>query len=165
MRKCLVGAVLLALGLFPLSGAARDNARNHAIYHRDTGSPSGALGVLRNLAIRRGADRMIIVFDTITFDPPPGRTEYSVHHDFRSDLPGWIDAIAAFRPPENTTLHVATTTSAKPHDTTKPDWRKEFEEELATAWWARDDFDSFESAPKWLSRLLSRVRRHSLRTN
>jgi hypothetical protein len=157
MGRNLIRAALVALLFVPIAGHAADETPYPQLFYRDIADPKGVLGIIRGLVLRRRPDSVLVVFDAATFAPPPGMNEFNFTHDFPSDIPAWLDALEAVKPPGEVTVHAATTLSGKPLEVGKPGWRESLLAALRLPWWSRKDLRRLPAAPTWISRLLSKV--------
>jgi hypothetical protein len=130
-------------------------------------------GVIRSMLARsKDCDATLFVFDTATFDPPPGRSEFSEQHRFAEDLPKWIAAIRdeAPRPSAapakgatsesgggNPGVWVAASTSARPVAVGASKWEAQVGGELHRDWWENRSFAGFDPAHVALPRLLAQL--------
>jgi hypothetical protein len=147
--------ILLLLVVVPLAVIAEETPYSQ-LYFRDIRSKDSVLHILRGRAIVRKCDAVLVVFDTVTFDPPPGQSEFNLDAAYRSDLSGWLDALSHWSA-KSTPLYAATTISSKPVRVGKAGWREAIEERLGLAWWESKAFPRFEPATTWMGRLLSRT--------
>ncbi|MFV1957776.1 MAG: hypothetical protein ACC662_00040, partial [Planctomycetota bacterium] len=109
-------------------------------------------------AKRRGAVEVLVVFDQITFDPPPGRNEYRADADYAGDLDGWLDALRRQAGEGKVTLRVAATLDRESVAVGDEGWREALAGALKRPWWSEAGFPGFEPALAWLRRLAPRGR-------
>jgi len=111
-------------------------------------------GVVRELATR-SADyaTVLVVFDTATFNPPPGRSEFEADHRYREDLPAWLASVTLLASAAKRPVLVATTSSLKALPALGDGWKEAIGRDLAVPWWKTDSF-AFEPAVKWIARLV-----------
>ena len=111
--------------------------------------------VARLLASREGFDAVLVVLDSISFAPPPGSHEFSVGHNYGADFVEWTKALgsaSAKRP-----LYAATSRSAKPVRVGDANWSAALYSDLGEKWWEERKPPLFESAARWMPRLLAQV--------
>lgn len=156
MGRVLRLAAILVLVLAPVAGRA-DETPAGLLYYRDNADPGAVVGLLRNLAIRRRADSVLVVFDAATFAPPPGDNEFTAAHVYARDVPAWLDALEALEPPGEARVFAATTLAGRALALREDGWRASLETLLRLPWWERKDLREFPPATAWIARLLGSV--------
>jgi hypothetical protein len=162
-----LGLVTLAV-LLVLVGAAEAGPPDPRMIVRDVRTCDQALRAIDGQSIVHNADAILFVFDAVTFDAPPGHSEFS---SYRPDVTRWLDALEAWvarraargggpgretraAPRGGGPIHAAVTFSARPLIVGSPAWRKRIQGHLSRPWWSDDAFKSFEPATSWMNRLL-----------
>ena len=146
-------AAFVTCGTRPADG----DTRLQDLYFRDTGSIPDTVKLLLARAAYHGHDAVTVVFDLVTFDPPPGRTEFVTDHRYRDDLLPWIEALEAAAPRASRPLFAAVTTSVAPVRVGDFGWRAEVRRELDVEWWDDRAFREFQPAARWAERLCART--------
>jgi hypothetical protein len=154
-----LAGLLLLLGAAPPRSARAEEAVTPPgrLYRGDAGDEAAAVGVIRGRAISRGRDAVLFVFDRVTFDPPPGRSEFRYGHDYGSDLEDWLRALEAPGALGPARVFAATTTCARPVEVGSPDWRKPFLFLPGRSPWTGKKLESLEPALRWIRRLAGRL--------
>jgi hypothetical protein len=152
---------VICLGLVLVSAtvvAARGDGVGAFEYVRDAATPDAVVRAALSRAADRGSDGVLFVFDTITFDPPPGRNEFVERHRFKDDLPKWIDAVRlAGDSPKAPPIAVAATTSDAPTALGGSKWEARLGGEMHRDWWDDRAFEGFEPAARALPRLVAKA--------
>jgi hypothetical protein len=155
IRATLMAMAVAGLALVRGGPSACADGGDGDIYVRDK-DEDAVVRELRGIAREYGT--VLWVFDTATFNPPPGRNEFTVVHLYRDDLPKWRAAIASIAGPEKCPVYVATTLSKKVVPVAGEGWQASIERELSAAWWEAPSF-SFEPAATWMERLVDQAGR------
>ncbi len=157
--RVLVPAVLLAL----CAGALAETPNSH-LYLRGVKTHSRALEIIDARADRRQSDALVIVFDAVSFSPPPLLNEFKIVQDYRGDIEAWLDALTAAnakagasgtKTPGN--VFVATTLSSSPRRLGAPGWREALRRDLERRWWEGQGLAKFAPATSWMARILQKV--------
>lgn len=148
--------MLVPIALLLLCAEALPETPASSLYLRDVATHRRALEILDGRTMRRKSEAVLIVFDTVTFAPPPRLNEFRLVQDYSGDIEKWLTALEEWhvRAPGNVWL--ATTTSASPHRLGAPGWRAAIDCDLQRSWW-EGNFSGFSPATTWMSRLLQKV--------
>ncbi len=157
VRRILSLAVLVVAWTLPPATARPEPdaaARTRDLYVRDLATPAAVLERIAAEASHAGVREVTVVFDRITFAPPPGRNEYRADHDYPGDLGRWLDATAAWAAKGGVAIRVAPSAGAEAIPVGAARWRETLADDLAAAWW--DEKGRFEPAARLLARLAPR---------
>lgn len=149
-----VGKGLLVAAALLVGGPARGDASPPFEYVRDVRTIEGVVG---SALTRAGAEPVLFVFDTISFLPPPGSSEFTSEYRYREDLPRWIKAIGdrCGAAPESRAAFVAASTSTRPVRVGARDWETDLRRDLDAEWWNGPAKRAFPPAHERLPRLLA----------
>ena len=157
-------AVALLLGQASLL-AARDSAwsdddragavtQRSSLYRREATSIDEAVQTLICDAQTHHPECVLVVFDTITFNPPPGTSEYSSGGPPRTDVSAWLTAIKASAARLRTTVFVAASESEKIAALDSATPSNVAVDTLSPSWWNAPPARRFRNFSETLARLV-----------
>ena len=148
-------ALLLGGDAAPPVRAADDTAPDDVYVRRRFDIP-GTVAWLADEARRIDAGQVLVVFDAVTFAPPPGLTEFTSEYAFCLDLEAWTKALGAW--PEGSGAVLRATSSLAPRTVLVggADWKADLLGIVTRPWYESDQVQQLEPADRWMTRSAAR---------